>query len=482
MTNTNTQKSSLSRRAFTTGSATLALSTSIGCSKRTASGRKTSRKDADVIIAGAGLSGLYAAMILKTKGYRVITLEASQRIGGRLFTLDDVAGGPEAGGVEIGHSYKRLINIAKAVGVGIDFEGSGRSPRVLAFGNNIMTPDEWENSNYNPFPDQLKSASPDRILFSALGRENPFTDSGAWKNASGDADLSALTLLQKKGFSNEATELINIALNANQLETYSVANLWRSIQLFTQDSARGPSGAIVGGSQRLPEAMAATLGTDIKKNTCVKAVASTNKGVAVKTQDQTLHADFCILALPFPAIANIALDPAPQGIKANAINTLPYTQIMQLHMEPEFPFWEKDGYAPSMWTDSQLERIFVTKDKSNKVIGLKIWINGEAARILAAQPDAMLEKLAQQELTRIRPASEGKIRLLKTIRWTDKSYAGGAYMHWAPGQISKWANTMGDPLGRIHFAGEHLSHHHTGMEGALESGENTANAIMNISI
>jgi len=47
-------------------------------------------------------------------------------------------------------------------------------------------------------------------------------------------------------------------------------------------------------------------------------------------------------------------------------------------------------------------------------------------------------------------------------------------MHWAPGQIAKWAGHMGAPAGRLSFAGEHLSHLHTGMEGAMESGENAA--------
>lgn len=47
-------------------------------------------------------------------------------------------------------------------------------------------------------------------------------------------------------------------------------------------------------------------------------------------------------------------------------------------------------------------------------------------------------------------------------------------MHWAPGQIKAWAKTMALPSGRIHFAGEHTSFLHTGMEGAMESGERAA--------
>ena len=61
--------------------------------------------DPDVIVLGAGLAGLNAALQLEAFGLRVRVLEASQRIGGRLHTLDAVAGRPEAGGNQIGLAY-----------------------------------------------------------------------------------------------------------------------------------------------------------------------------------------------------------------------------------------------------------------------------------------------------------------------------------------------------------------------------------------
>jgi monoamine oxidase len=42
------------------------------------------KRDADVIIIGAGLSGLYAAMLLERKGIKTLILEGNTRIGGRL--------------------------------------------------------------------------------------------------------------------------------------------------------------------------------------------------------------------------------------------------------------------------------------------------------------------------------------------------------------------------------------------------------------
>jgi monoamine oxidase len=77
----------------------------------------------------------------------------------------------------------------------------------------------------------------------------------------------------------------------------------------------------------------------------------------------------------------------------------------------------------------------------------------------------------------LRPAA--RVRLRRAVRWTPENpLAGGAYMHWAPGQVARWAEGMGAPAGRLHFAGEHLSRTYTGMEGAMESGENAAVAVM----
>src|SRR5688572_9625773 len=43
--------------------------------------------DGEVVIIGAGAAGLYAADILQAKGIKVIVLEASNRVGGRMRTL-----------------------------------------------------------------------------------------------------------------------------------------------------------------------------------------------------------------------------------------------------------------------------------------------------------------------------------------------------------------------------------------------------------
>ena len=71
--------------------------------------------DADVLVVGAGLSGLNAALTLENLGLNVKIIEATERFGGRVHTAkeSDVPGHPELGAYGIGGGYARLLDAAQ---------------------------------------------------------------------------------------------------------------------------------------------------------------------------------------------------------------------------------------------------------------------------------------------------------------------------------------------------------------------------------
>jgi monoamine oxidase len=64
-----------------------------------------------IIVVGAGMSGLVAASLLKEAGHDVTVLEATQRVGGRIFTMRE----PFMDGLYLDVGAMRIPHIHKLV-------------------------------------------------------------------------------------------------------------------------------------------------------------------------------------------------------------------------------------------------------------------------------------------------------------------------------------------------------------------------------
>lgn len=460
--------SALSRRAALGG---------LGASALAAPAYARTNFTSQVIVIGAGASGLETALRLEAAGLDVQVVEASNRIGGRMNTLYDLPGQPNAGGVQIGASYSRLR--ARAAAVGVDLVPEPTMPRAtsLNISGRMIASRDWGSAVENSFPAAFKATPPSGALFAAAGgQSNSLKTFDDWRGPLGiGADVSAEAFLTSKGFDTAARRLVDVGLNANRLDTYSIVNVMRSLTLFGAERASGGvSSMISGGSQRLPEAMARALKKPIMMGQAVRRISTNAQGGSVTLANGIrLTAAAVVAAIPFPTLRRIEIRAPMSRETREAIRALPYTQILQIFLEPEKRYWETDGLPIDMWTDGPLERIFSVRDSDGKDTGIiYVWLNGTGAQ--GFDISTIGERMAA-----LRPASEGKFKVRHVQDWTSTNpLAGGAYMHWAPGQISRWAGKMGAPAGRLFFAGEHLGLVHTGMEAAFESGERAAFDVM----
>src|SRR5215471_5995869 len=78
---------------------------------------KSETGTADVVIVGAGFAGLTAARSLIRKGRRVVVLEARDRVGGRVKAGKLAGHAVDVGGMWIGPTQTRLLELIKEYGL-----------------------------------------------------------------------------------------------------------------------------------------------------------------------------------------------------------------------------------------------------------------------------------------------------------------------------------------------------------------------------
>lgn len=442
----------------------------------------------DVVVVGAGLSGLNAALNLEDQGLKVTVLEGRTRIGGRLYTLNEIPGAPEAGGNGIGHSYARLLDLARRLAVELVPERARTEPRensALHVRGQFVTMSDWPDSPLNPHPEALRKLGPWQVIFGFLSGKVPEMELDGWQAPQwAHLDVPVAQYLREQGLNDETLRL------ANHFSSYGT-NLWQSslLQLchvftFARKSAQLSAGrgamSVRGGNQRMPEAMARALRGDVLLDRHVAGIRLESDGVEVRCTDGSRHrARFCVMSAPFSALRLIAVDPWFRGVQAEAVETLPYHHAFQVHFAIEKPFWEKDGLPPSFWSDGLVERFnALSYGPNGSISSFMHYSNGDSTSRFDRLPPEEAARLVLAEVERIRPAAKGALRVLRAYSWQQTPFSGGAYASWAPGQIPRFAAAMRQPHERMHLCGEHTSVLARGMEGALESGERVALEIL----
>jgi monoamine oxidase len=432
------------------------------------------------VVVGAGLSGLNAALILERWGFDVQVVEARKRVGGRLWTLDHLAGSPEGGGNVMGSTYGRTFKMAH------DLEVPLRSPpRTLPsdyfIGEQRIPRDDWARAEANPLPEAWRNIPPNRLM-GKLNTSNPLLETRAWHDRALMAtDQSALSGLSVLGFPDAAIQLIG-ANNSygNNLEDTSMMSLYRVMGEFGRLS--GPALAVkeaTQGNMRLPEAMARALVRPVEMGEPVTAIQQSSSETRVSlASGKNLDADAVIITLPLPALQRIDMElPAAQ---ATLLDTVDYHKVVQLHCIVETPFWENTGWGGSWWTDSLLGRIFTRPIPGTHRYNMTVWINGDDCDGLNSMDEATCTDTITRALWKLMPEAREVTSVGQLVRWSNDPHAGGVWALWRPGQAATAHAALRSPAGRVFFAGEHTAESYRGMEGAMESGERAALEVMRL--
>lgn len=488
-----------SRRKFIQGlagaSATVLLThctpSNSNISQTTAKPKKVLGKEKyDVIVVGAGLSGLNAAMTLEEAGLDVLVLEGRKRLGGRVYTLMDVPGKPEAAGEYIGANYARMINTIKKLGLEMynPEGGANNRPWLYKIQDEIIDAKNWESHAMNPLSGDDRSLLPHRFLSTISNRDNPLAGQplNAWLRPEFQQyDIPHDQYLRSKGVNQETIDLMNVTIHSGGMHNTSAINELRRYHVMDFNSklsfGDGTSWKMVkGGNSLLPKAMAESLAQEPILGKTVVGFREEGGMVEVHCADGTSYkGKHVVCSIPMSVLRNVTFEPHITGITKEAIDQIDYGLSVQAHFMVKEPFWEKDGMEPNMWTDGPLER-FAVRTKRNKTDpdAAVVFINGPESLKFRLMTDDQVFDYVEKKLAELRPSTKGMLERLIIQSCERDIHGAGDWVYWQPGQVTKFGNHMRKAHGNIHFCGEHTAIMERGMEGAFESGERAAMEII----
>jgi monoamine oxidase len=445
----------------------------------------------DVIVIGAGLAGLAAACKLQAAGVDAQVIEGQDRVGGRVHSMRQPGGNQEAGGTYIGAGYTRVIDAAERFGV----ELIDVTPMLaffreqeLVLGAEIIRQADWPDHPANLFSGADRELMPWAYHRVVTTRENPLNEPGDWLDpASAVHDISAYDWLTGLGLGDAAIELaygMNVSFGDDARDVSALLLFFRAA--FSVAQRRLAAEGVVGytardGVARIPEAMAAALDPPALLGKVVVAITSETDYATVHCADGSAYrAPRIVCSLPFGVLRDIKIEPPFKGLQAEAVSTLPAQAMTQVYLAHRSNFWEADGYTPSLFTDGIAGMVAAARNGADpdEVTSFTAWTLGPNASRLDALPPAEAGRLVIDQIETIRPAAKGQLELLGIKSWGTDPFARGGWVYFRPGQVARFAATMGAAHGRVHFCGEHLGRVSRGMEGAMESGERVAEEIL----
>jgi monoamine oxidase len=417
-----------------------------------------------VIIIGAGIAGLTAAVRLKASGFVPIILEARNRTGGRVWT------------------DRATLGFPCDMGAGWIHGPDGNNPvTALARQANAQT--------YLTSDDSVK-------VFDATGTDVTTTQAGTWDTRYRTSLLPALDTLAKTLPNDiplidairqiDPTYLTNPSMiypitaygefdsggPIEELSTY----YWRADEKYPGKDVLFP-----GGYDAIPNMLAQ--GLDIRLNTTVTAVDTSGADVRVTTASGTLNAPFVVCTLPLGVLKTNAVRFTPElpDTHRGAISRVKMGYVNKVFCEFSSAFWPTDtqyfGYhAPN----KGLFAYWLSYRTFSNINCLVAIASGLAGKSIETMSQTELTNQLTTALRNMFGSNTPAPTRINPSRWNGDLLAGGAYSFANAGAANDDFKTMAVPIAdKLFFAGEHCSRpYRATVHGAHLTGIAAADALI----
>ncbi|MEX1164864.1 MAG: flavin monoamine oxidase family protein [Nitriliruptor sp.] len=441
----------------------------------------------DVVVVGAGLSGLVCARRLAAAGVSVQVVEARDRVGGRTEHGRLPDGQPiELGGQWIGPGQTRMYALLEELGLST-FPTYDEGEHVLEFGGDRRT-FTGDTPPLGGFGLADLAASMARLHRQA-GRVDPAAPWTARHAQHLDARTfetwvarhptraarSFWRLFARAVF---ATEAANLSL----LHVLTYVRQAGSVETLIDTTGGAQQDRVVGGTARIAELLADQLDPSVRLDTPVRAIHTDDRGVDVESVDgERLRGRQVVVALPPTLAGRIAYHPALPADRDLLTQRVPMGAVIKLHLVYDRPWWREDGLSGQALSDGPVTQVVFDNSPPDGSCGVLLaFIEGvDALRWGPAPAEERHAAVAARLAGMIGPAAAHPVAVVERD-WTTEPYSRGCYGgHLPPGVWTQLGPALRRPVGRIHWAGTEHATAWTGyLEGAVRSGEETAAAVL----
>jgi monoamine oxidase len=421
-------------------------------------------KPESVVIIGTGISGLAAAYKLKQNGVKVTIIEARNRIGGRIFTYSfkDENLTCEIGAEWVGASHTRMIELCNEFKLELknhQFETN------LILDNKYKKAGEWDFTpgwkvKYKALLDQFNSLKPElKKKYDKLDWWRFMVNEGIPEN-----DLELRELMDSTDFG----------------ETIRQVSAYAGISEYAESSEKNEMDYhIDGGNSRLIHKLAEAVGNEnIIMKTKAEKVAQENNSVIVNCSNgKNYETDYVICTVPVYSLLKINWEPNLPKDYLDALNELQYSRIIKTSVLFSERFWKDESL--DMITDTLPHYFFhSTKNQEGKKGVLTSYATGDRAYVLSK----MRNEERIKEICNALKTAFGNIEEYagQSVHyyWGSDAFTQGAYAIYNKNQWLDVRETLNKNHGRVYFAGEHLADWQGFMEGAINSGEDAVDKVL----
>jgi monoamine oxidase len=451
----------------------------------------------DVVVVGAGISGLVAARQIARSGRSVLVVEARDRVGGRVLNHTLRSGATiESGGAFVGPTQDHIIALANELKVPMFdeyvegksvYNSSGLLGRQTYDGtvppDPLILPDAAIlQAQLDQWASEVDVAEPwthprakewDSMTLGDYIRTHSVNPTGignllkCWTQPGFGADPDQLSLLFVIHY---------VACSGNETTKGTFER--------NSDTANGAQEKrFIGGSQLVPLRLAAQLGSRVALNAAVTRIDQDSTRAVVRTSRGSVSCKRVIIAAPPELSRAIEWGPALPSRHRALLDRMNMGDLMKCDAVYSEPFWRKDGLNGFGLGDHGAVRAAFDNSPANGSPGVLLAFVGGSTwkqyglQTLGARRTAVLQGFAEM-------FGEKALHPIEYVEhdWTKEQWTrGGPVAIMKPGTLTTYGQELRKPHGRAHWAGTETSTYWNGyMDGAVRSGERASTEVLRL--